>query len=333
MRIHIYLPDMLTGSDFYVQIKCHSGSGLLFNLNPMNTIIKYPILLFFLIAFASCTTKREVITQYAPTSQEVYPTDTLLQAMNNKRAMIVIAHDDDMCSMAGTISKLHKLGWIIEALSFHKGEERDKAQKLACRNILDTVSFFDLSYTQWRKDLNKSENIELLIPKQKFAETFDSSIVANELIKRVTKFKPSVIFTLDNEIGGYGHAEHIFLSQLVLDLAKSGKISPAFIYQSVFTPHMTASIMARHSQRMKEWGFAGNEWEKAKETYKVSGMPPPTTQIYISNEAKNKMEYLKSYNERERKTIGFFIPAFQDYSAEEYFKIFDREFFNVIKSN
>jgi hypothetical protein len=45
------------------------------------------------------------------------------------------------------------------------------------------------------------------------------------------------------------------------------------------------------------------------------------------------MEYLKSYNERERKTIGFYIPAFEEYSALEYFKVFDREFFNVIKIN
>jgi LmbE family N-acetylglucosaminyl deacetylase len=169
--------------------------------------------------------------------------------------------------------------------------------------------------------------------REKFEETFNQKVVEDELIKRVNNFKPSVIFTLDNEIGGYGHPEHVFISQLVLDLAQSQKISIDYIYQSVYTPHMTTSIMERHSKRMLEWGFAGDGWENAKETYKVAGMPLPTTQINISTEADSKMDYLKSYNEREQKTIGFYIPAFFEYSAEEYFNIFDREFFHVIKTN
>jgi LmbE family N-acetylglucosaminyl deacetylase len=295
---------------------------------------KYWILLLVLTSF-SCKNVKEVVTPYAPTSKEVYPTDTILQAIIDKKAMIVIAHDDDMCAMAGTISKLNKEGWEIEVVSFHQGEERDKAQIEACRNILDRVTFFELDYSLWRIDLNKRKQDEPYLPiaREKFEETFNQKVVEDELTKRVNNFKPSVIFTLDNEIGGYGHPEHVFISQLVLDLAQSKKISVAYIYQSVYTPHMTTSIMERHSKRMIEWGFAGDGWEKAKETYKAGGMPQPTTQIYISIEANEKMDYLKSYNEREQKTIGFFIPAFFEYSAEEYFKIFDREFFHVIKTN
>lgn len=289
-----------------------------------------PLMLFYF----SCKNEREVVTQYAPTSQEIYPTDTILQSIEHKKAMIIIAHDDDMCAMSGTISKLNKDDWEIEVVSFHKGAERDKAQIAACKNILDTVKFFDLDYKQWRKDFDvREEELYFPIAKEKFAETFNQKIVEDELTKCVNDFNPSVIFTLDNEIGGYGHPEHVFISQLTLDLAQSKKISAAYIYPSVYTPHMATSIMARHSKRMIEWGFAGDGWNRAKETYKVNGMPQPTTQIYITSEAAEKMDYLKSYNEREQKTIGFFIPSFFEYSAEEYFKIFDREFFNVIKIN
>jgi hypothetical protein len=55
------------------------------------------------------------------------------------------------------------------------------------------------------------------------------------------------------------------------------------------------------------------------------------SQIVIKSEAKPKMDYLRSYNERERKTIGFFVPAFEKYKADEYFTIFDREFYRVIE--
>jgi LmbE family N-acetylglucosaminyl deacetylase len=294
----------------------------------------YLFLVIILISF-SCSKEREDITQFAPTSQEVYPIDTILQCVKIKKAMILIAHDDDMSAMAGTISKLNKEGWEINVLSFHTDSEREKAQILACRNLLDSVIFFDLNYSQWRLDLNQRKQDELYLPieKEKHSVIFNQKIVEAELIKKINNFNPSVVFTLDNKIGAYGHPEHVFISQLVLDLAQSKQISISYIYQSVYTPHMTESIMLRHSKRMIEWGFKGDSWEIAKKTYKVKGMPKPTTQIYIKSEANEKMKYLTSYNERERKTIGFYIPAFEEYSANEYFKVFDREFFNRIKIN
>jgi LmbE family N-acetylglucosaminyl deacetylase len=278
---------------------------------------------------------REDIAQFAPSPQEVFPNDTILQSLPIKKAMIIIAHDDDMSAMSGTISKLNKAGWNIEVLSFHKDSERDKAQIGACKTILDSVLFFDLTYPQWRLDLSERKVEELYLPleKEKFAVTFNHKIVEEEIVKRVNDFNPSVVFTLDNEIGAYGHPEHVFISQLVLDLAQSKQIPIPYIYQSVYTPHMTESIMMRHSKRMINWGFKGDGWEIAKKTYKVNGMPKPTTQIFIKSEASEKMEYLKSYNERERKTIDFYIPAFEQYSAVEYFSVFDREFFNMIKIN
>ena len=189
--------------------------------------------------------------------------------------------------------------------------------------------FFDFEEQNFRLD---STGINYTaVPKEKFKVLFNRSLVKEKLREQVNDFNPSVIFTLDNEIGGYGHPEHVFISQLVLDLAKTDSLNTSYIYQSVYTNHMESSIMERHSIRMKSWGFPGDGWDKAKEAYKVDGMPEPTVQINISKEAQSKMDYLKSYNKRERKTMGFFVPAFEDYSAKDYFKIFDREFYRIIK--
>jgi LmbE family N-acetylglucosaminyl deacetylase len=171
------------------------------------------------------------------------------------------------------------------------------------------------------------------VPKEKFVTLFNKPLVEKELIQHVKKFNPSVIFTLDNEIGAYGHPEHVFISQMVLDLSKSGAISPVYVYQNVYTKHMAESIMKRLADLMQEWGFDGDQWENSKKVYNVNGMPQPTVQVSILKEADTKMEFLESYNERERKTINFYVPAFEEYSADEYFSIFDREFFRVIKTN
>ncbi|WP_276499026.1 PIG-L family deacetylase [Pontibacter litorisediminis] len=282
-----------------------------------------------LLAFA-CN-QREDVTQFAPV--EVYPQDSVLSSLPTKKAMVIVAHDDDMSAMTGTISKLNKEGWEIRAVSFPQTQERNEAHLKACQNILDAVTFFDLKQSQYRNDLDTNEYLYQAIPKEAFSKVFNYAPVEKELVEHVNEFQPSVIFTLDNEIGAYGHPEHVFLSQMVLDLTTSASIKPSYIYQNVYTDHMEATIMERLGRLMQEWGFPGNGWEVAKQSYKVNGMPEPSVQVNIADEAQAKMDYLKSYNESERKTIGLYIPAFEDYSAEEYFRIFDREFFRVIKVN
>ncbi len=271
----------------------------------------------------------ESLRQYAAT--ETYSEDTILRNIPNKRAMIVIAHDDDMCAMAGTVSKLNQQGWEIGVMSFSKTPERNAAQVKACSSILDTVLFVQMSEHQYRNDLDGKILPYVAIPKETFKEVFNTAEVEAEYLKAIHQFQPSVIFTLDDEMGGYGHPEHVFVSQLVLDLAAAGKIAPKYIYQSVFTDHMENTIMQRHALRLKSWGLPDDEWDKAKLTYKVDGMPEPNVQFNIRSEAKLKMDYLRSYEKRERKVLGFFIPEFEDYPAEKYFEIFDREFFRIVR--
>lgn len=288
----------------------------------------YFIPLLALCALASCKTK-ENIQPYA--AVETYPNDTTLWRLTPPRAMIVIAHDDDMCAMTGTISLLNKKGWDIKVISLSLNPERDQAHIKACNGILDHVEFYNLTYKQFRNDSDTNRVLYRALPRQTFGVVFNKQVFETELTKQVNEFDPSVIFTLDNDIGAYGHPDHVFISQMVVDLANARIIKPRFIYQSVYTPHMIESIMRRHSQRMASWGFSGNEWENSKRTYELKGLPVPSIQINIISEADEKMAYLKSYNERERKTMGFYIPAFEDYKAKDYFSVFDREFYRVIQ--
>ena len=294
----------------------------------INRILSVFTLIISILLLQACV--REDASKYAPV--ESYPEDKNLASLREKRAMVVIAHDDDMCAMSGTMSKLNREGWEIAIISMTAGATRDAAQRKACKNLADTVMFVDISKKDLRHDHGKEKPAYYAFPKDSFDVVFDVDLVAQLYARQINEFKPSVIFTLDNKMGGYGHPEHVLISQLVLDLAKDSIISPSYVYQSVFTDHMEKTIMARHSEKMKSWGFPGNEWDEAKKVYGVpDAMPEPSVQINIESEAEQKMNYLTSYAERERKVIGFFIPAFEEYSAEEYFEIFDREFFHVIE--
>ena len=275
---------------------------------------------------------REDVTPYA--AIETYPEDSILQDISLKKALLVTAHDDDMCGMSGTISKLNRAGWEIKHIVLSGYDSKRKQAHInAGKFVLDTIIYMNI-LDKCRNDLDTVEQPYRAIPKERFSSLFNYPLVEPELIRLINDFSPSVLFSMDNEIGGYGHPDHVFISQLVLDLAKAKKIVPEYIYQGVGTDHMEQSIIGeRHSERMKKWGFAGDDWEHAKKTYNVSGMPEPDVQINILSEAEVKMNYLMSYEEREQQKIGFMIPAFFEYQAEEYFKIFDREFFRVMKTN
>jgi len=290
------------------------------------------IVLCFLLIFFSCT-KREEITQYAPI--ETYPSDTILNSIDKKIALAITAHDDDLAIMAGTFSKLKKDGWSLLHVYFpHKDNKRKEAHQLATKLILDSVFMFGFDYNEYRFDLDSDKKSWEPMPLDEFHKTFNYPLFETQIMELAKEFSPSVIFTLDSDYGAYGNPEHIFISKLVLDLAKADSIAPDYIYQGVMTKHMEQTIIEeRHSRKMKSWGYEGDGWKKTRLLYRVDGMPEPNVQINITTEAKSKMNYLKSNLGRQRKTLGTYLPAFEEYDAEEYFEVFDREFFRVLKIN
>jgi len=153
--------------------------------------------------------------------------------------------------------------------------------------------------------------------------------VAVALMTRINEFNPSVLFTLDNIKGGYGHPDHIFISQLVLDLFKEGKTDAQRIYQVVLTKHMETEIDKWLTPKMEKWGYPQPS-PKANELYGIEGMPEPDVQINISEQAETKMSYLRAYPESVRKNLRKYIPYYEEFDANTYFSLLNREFFRVI---
>ena len=69
-----------------------------------------------IVVISLCFSCKETLTpeylkKFAAT--ESYPADSFLDTLTNKRALIIVAHDDDDCAMAGTLVKLKSQGWTI----------------------------------------------------------------------------------------------------------------------------------------------------------------------------------------------------------------------------
>jgi LmbE family N-acetylglucosaminyl deacetylase len=287
------------------------------------------LVILFVVSIWSCQEKVTVDDLKIFVATENYANDVFLDTVSNKTALIVVAHDDDDCAMSGTIAKLSAKGWTILQLSLQNHIVSKIGKNPA--NIICEGNELILEDRYYRIGLDTMKNPYLPIPYEKIKEQFLTEKVASAITKKVNEFKPSVIFTLDNVKGGYGHPEHIFISQLIKDLFAENKIDCQKIYQSVYTDHMEKEIVDKWlGEQMKKWGYP-NASDIANKLYGITGMPEPTTQIEISEVAETKMSYLMTYDEDVRKNLRKFIPYYGEFDAKTYFGIFSKEYFRVIE--
>lgn len=277
----------------------------------------------------SCGPKKSDIQKLS--AEENYPADAYLKTVRNKKAMVVVAHDDDDAAMAGTLAMLNKEGWEIKQVCFmSESAERDSALIKAASYILDEVEFIKMKPEVRRPNSDSTIIPYMPIPKESIKTVFKYDELAKQLIEKINQYKPAIIFSLDNVIGGYGHPEHILVSQMLVDSFASGAIKPERIYQSVYTNSMEKKILReRLTELLKEWGFPSS-YNTVTEMYKVEGMPEPDVEMKITSQSEKKMNFLNSFLDRERKTIGLFVPMFQEFEHKDYFDVFNREFFRVI---
>lgn len=291
--------------------------------------MKSILLGLLVLTAAACSHKPTVEELKAFAATETYPFDNYLDTVSNKRALIIVAHDDDDCAMSGTVAGLTAKGWNIKQLSLvsHINPETGKnSAHLICEgNELILGDGF------YRLGLDTSKSPYVPISHEEIDRVFLREKVEKALIEKINAFEPSVLFTLDNEKGGYGHPDHIFISQLAVDLLSEHKIKADRIYQSVYTDHMEEEIVDKWLKaKMEEWGYP-HASTIANEMYGIDGMPEPTVQVDIFPYSETKMSYLRDYPERARKNLRKFIPYYEEFDAKTYFTIFDREFFRVIE--
>jgi len=287
--------------------------------------------LFLVIILISCSDKPSLEELKKLSATEHYPGDTYLDTVRNRKALVILAHDDDDCAMSGTISKLHRAGWQIEQWTLGNNTLSED-RKTHPAGIICDGNHLILEDGHFRNiDPGDTQPRYMPVPKHQFTSIFETDKVAKALIAKINHYQPTVIFTLDNEIGAYGNPEHVFISQLVLDLFHENKIPAQRIYQGVYPNSMEKEIIElRLTKLSKKWGYE-NTYLVAEKVYGVDGMPEPDVEVNIQEYGAEKMEYLRAYHEEARKNIRKFIPHYNDFDAETYFGIFDREFFRVIQ--
>lgn len=253
---------------------------------------------------------------------EVFPQDIFLDSVKNKTALVIVAHDDDAIGCAGTITELTKKGWKVHFLTFYgnyrmadnpvRKKEVEQVSKIQNLSTLHLVNF----------SIQKSDTVPepwRPIPYTQFSNNFKVDSLRIIIENVINQHQPSVLFTLDNIIGGYGHPEHVCVSQCAIDASRGDKnTSVERIYQAVFTRTLNENVLRDNPAFIA-----------AKKTYQAEGSPVPDIEYNILNSSKEKKEVMLAYQSQKR-NLKKVWPFYDVYPHWIYFKIFDKEYFHVI---
>lgn len=289
----------------------------------MRKILKFSLI--FLVAIIILIIGHLYYLKYL-SKADSYPEDTFLQQNSNKNALIIVAHDDDAISMSGTISFLVENGWEVRELCFYQGfENKDSIRKrdlMSAANLLgmSSVEYYDI---ELRTDRDKIEKPWLPIPYNDFDRAYNNITARNHIESSIKKYNPSVIFTLDDVIGGYGHPDHVYISKLIINYCIQHQNDSLFsverIYQAVFDPEMNERILKDMEA-----------FQIAKKTYNVERSPKPDIYISLHGYETIKKKALQTYT-TEQKSLTTIWPYYNFYPANIYFRIFDKEYYRILK--
>lgn len=278
------------------------------------------LLLLLPLLIAGCTVER--LRSYAPV--ESYPDDTWLNQQTVKKALVIVAHDDDAVSCAGTISQLTADGWDVRMFCLYTALPEDSARNAIRRkDVMMAAGYQGIQEVQthtlnYRRDHGNNPQYYAYFPTSQWFSVFYMDTLRQLIGAFIEQHQPTVIFTLDDVIGGYGHPDHAAVSGIVRAWVEGPNTSVERIYQAVFTPHQAETIM----QELPVY-------QQAKQGCNCAGMPLPNVQVNILSGAVLKQKAMQQYS-TEQHNLQKFWPKYDKYPAETYFGIFDREFFHVI---
>ena len=268
-----------------------------------------------------------ILYLYSLKPVEIYPEDSYLKKAQNKTALIIVAHDDDAAPFAGTTTLLATHDWDISFMCFYTNDwrpEENPVRKLEMEEVAKIQGFKNLELLDFtlRKRLDTVKQPWMPIPYDMFVDNFKTDSLDMYILDAIKRYHPSVIFTLDNVVGIYGHPEHVLVSQSIMGVCSLYKDSLNFpvkkIYQSVLPYSQAEKIMGKM-----------DVFSEGKRVYGCNGIPSPNVQINISAFATTKKNVFLAHASQHR-NLKKFIPYYHYYPGWLYFGIFNKEYFRII---
>ena len=261
-------------------------------------------------------------------------TEALIPENLPKKALAILAHPDDEITIIGTMRLLKQQGVETSVCYMTRGEAGLNGSIIDVSKIEELA---DTSFNKLKKQLGQRRTKEVdnvaEILELNHHEMFDfpdsgTSNVPMDSLKKVVrtlikKYKPSILFTLDDKVGLYGHPDHRNISRAVLEVFQEDEgevdFSPQKLYQVTLPKQMI-----RLASKMAD-GFRKNYPKDP-----AKGLPQADVCVNITPFGTYKRNAMLAHVSQ-RPTFDDMQPGFATIPPSIYFQIFDREYFHVIE--
>lgn len=266
--------------------------------------------------------------------ENVPKTESLIPENLPKKALAIFAHPDDEITIIGTMRMLKSQGVETSICYMTRGEAGLNGSIIDVSKIKELA---DTSLNKLKKRLGQRRTKEVdkiaSILELNHHEMFDfpdsgTSNIPLDSLKKVVrsliqKYQPSVLFTLDDKVGLYGHPDHRNVSKAVLEVFQEDKGKPDFSPKKLYQVTLPKDMIA-FALKIAE-GFRKN-YPKDPE----KGLPQADLCVNIVHYGRYKRDCMLAHVSQ-RPTFDDMQPGFATLPPCLYFRVFDREYFHLIQ--
>jgi LmbE family N-acetylglucosaminyl deacetylase len=268
--------------------------------------------------FINCRTAKPVsYTEIKSMQDYSVPLDQPFESADAKRALFVFPHPDDEIAHAGTIAYLRSIGTEVRLITLAKGVGEDA--KIRPGELLCAVD--KLGVSSFRQYDFYNNTWEAVLKNEIKYWQGDSLLAIQKVIENeIMSFKPTLIYTYDTIIGGYGHQEHLLTAKSVFNGVASLGENASFvkkIYMSTLPPGLEKFLCAKVASYPSFVKRAGR------------GLPAPQVAYDIKPFWPVKKEAAMCHVSQEHVMRNFYLKPKDNDSL--HYDTFDREYYVVSK--
>lgn len=231
------------------------------------------------------------------------------------KILYVLAHPDDEVLISGTLGLLKKrYNVTISALYLTHGEDgptggivsKDKLREERLKEINDV------------KEVLNIDSLTLLNYPDRYLDREDPDRIAEDIKLHIDNFKPDYIFTFDNNIGMYGHPDHIVAGKITREVAEKTECVKGIFEMTLPKPMIALAL--RMSKTFKERYDIDN------------GLPEPNCAVNIYSACHTRLKVTKCHKSQWQ-VMAELQPLYNKIPYPIYYLIFNREYYHYTKLN
>ena len=274
--------------------------------------------LLFLTLFLACQNSKTDYDAFKKAQDYSVPLWNKISANARPVALLIFPHPDDEVVCGGTIAILNQNGWEVDLLTLTQGNAGEKeARKKEWQNAINALSIdhstlLDLPNNTWMDIVND----KIIF----WNENMDS--IRHIIEAAIRQYQPSLLFTYDEMLGGYGHPEHRLTAVAVREVFEKNKqdssFAPSAIFQSTLPEKLETTMLSSLDSYKKAVHIAGKN------------LPDPSIAFDIIKTWPVKRQAAAAYPSQ-AKTLKKFYLLPDEADTVKHYVTFDREYYTVIK--